>query len=188
MPIAARPLLPREVLALDRAASPRDRALLWCCLGAGLRAAESANLRCGDVGLDGSVLVRDGKGGVPREVYLTGQGLEAVNQWRVTLEFQGPDDPLFPSRKTRGGKPSPMLATTVVSLCQDLMGDAGIVNASSHSLRRTHAQGLERMGVGVRTIQRQLGHRHIHTTEIYLSKNPIGHRDAVRALEFKEER
>lgn len=186
MSVAARPLLPREVLALSRVASPRDRALLWCCLGGGLRAAEAADLRCGDLGADGSLLVRDGKGGIPREVYLTGQALEAVSQWRVTLEHQGPDDPLFPSRKTREGKPSPMRPTTVVARVQQLMREAGIANASSHSLRRTHAQGLEALGVGVRTIQRQLGHRHIHTTEIYLAKNPIGHRDAVRKLEFRD--
>jgi integrase/recombinase XerD len=123
----------------------------------------------------------DGKGGEDRTVYLSPQALEAIQQWRVTLASQEPTSPLFPSRKGGGT----MKPTTVVALIQRRMQEAGIVNASSHSLRRTHAQGLERMGVGVRTIQRQLGHHHIHTTEIYLSKNPIGHRDAVRRLEFK---
>lgn len=181
---AARRLLDHEIARLTVGCGLRDRALIWACLGGGLRAAESAALCCGDVGQSGALLVRDGKGGVPREVYLTGQALEAIQQWRATLEFTGDDDPLFPSRKRRKGKISPMNPTSAVNLVKRLMDHAGVTNASSHSLRRTHAQSLEERGTNVRIIQRQLGHKHIQTTERYLAANPPGHREAVRALEF----
>jgi len=186
MPKQARPLLDHEIVRLTRGCSLRDRAICWCCLGAGLRAAETAALRCGDVGNDGAVLVRDGKGGEPRIVYLSGQALEAVSQHRATLEFTGEDDPLFPSRKKRRGRPAPMNPTSAVDLIKHLMTERGIENASSHSLRRTHAQALEVRGVGIRIIQRQLGHRRIETTVEYLAAYPPGHREAVRTLEFED--
>jgi integrase/recombinase XerD len=157
---------------------------MWCCVGAGLRAAEAAALCCGDIGQDGALLVRDGKGGEARIVYLSGQALEAVSQHRVTLEDQGTDAPLFPSRTRRQGRPSAMLPTSAVILIKRLMKAAGVSNATSHSLRRTHAQALETRGVSPRIIQRQLGHKRLETTVQYLSANPPGHRDAVRTLEF----
>lgn len=184
MPKQARPLLDVEVVRLTRSCSARDRAIVWCCLGAGLRAAEATQLCCGDVGQDGAVLVRDGKGGEPRLVYLSGQALEAVFQHRTTLEYQGDDDPLFPSRKRRRGRPCAMNPTSAVDLIKRLMLDSGISNASSHSLRRTHAQALEERGVNPRIIQRQLGHKRLETTTQYLAHYPPGHREAVRRLEF----
>jgi integrase/recombinase XerD len=177
-----------EVVRLTRGASARDRALVWCCLGAGVRAAEAANLRCGDVGEDGAVLVRDGKGGEPRIVYLSGQAMEAVSQHRVTLEYREDDDPLFPSRKRGKGRSKPMNPTSAVDLIKALMVRNGISNASSHSLRRTHAQALEERGVSPRIIQRQLGHKRLETTTEYLAAYPPGHREAVRKLEFDDSR
>jgi integrase/recombinase XerD len=184
MPKQARRLLDREIVRLTRGCSLRDRAIVWSCLGAGLRAAEAADLRCGDVGKDGSVLVRDGKGGEARLVYLTGQALEVLSQHRATLEHTGDDDPLFPSRKRRNGKLSPLTAAAAVNLVKALMVGQGILNASSHSLRRTHAQALEERSAQPRIIQRQLGHQELSTTERYLAANPPGHREAIRALEF----
>lgn len=181
----ARRLLDREIARLTEGCTPRDRAIVWMCLGAGLRAAETANTRCGDLGKEGSVLVRDGKGGEPRLVYLTAQALEAISQHRATLEHVGDDDPLFPSRKKRNGRVSPMRADSAVDLINHLMSERGITNATSHSLRRTHAQSLEERGTNPRIIQRQLGHKHLTTTEKYLAANPPGHRDAVRVVEFE---
>ena len=184
MPKQARPLLDREIIRLTQGCTPRDRAIVWMCLGAGLRAAETAAVKLGELGTDGAVLVADGKGGEARLVYLTGQALEAVQQHAATLEHRGEDDPLFPSRKKRKGRPVPMLASSAVDLIKHLMVQNGIANASSHSLRRTHAQALEVRGAGIRIIQRQLGHRRIETTVEYLAANPPGHREAVRTLEF----
>jgi integrase/recombinase XerD len=183
----ARPLLDHEIERLTRGCPLRDRALVWACLGAGLRASEACDLRCGDVGQDGAVLVRDGKGGEARIVYLSGQALEAVSQHRVTLEDQGEDSPLFPSRKRRSGRPACMNPTSAVDLIKRLMAERGITNASSHSLRRTHAQALETRGVNPRIIQRQLGHKNLNTTERYLAAYPPGHREAVRRLEFAQD-
>jgi|SRR6185312_1208506 len=184
MALQARPLLAHEIARLLIGCSPRDRALMWCCLGAGLRAAEAAALRVGDVGQDGAVEVHTAKGGEPRRVYLTGQALEAVMQWRATLEFRGDLDPLFPSRKKRNGRPQSITGASAVDLVKHLMEQAGVSNASSHSLRRTHAQRLEETGSNPRIIQRQLGHKQLNTTETYLAAYPPKYRETVRELEF----
>ncbi|SCA56134.1 Tyrosine recombinase XerC (fragment) [Candidatus Terasakiella magnetica] len=45
---------------------------------------------------------------------------------------------------------------------------AGIKGASSHSGRRTFATTLADKGIGIRVIQRLMGHRHISTTAQYV--------------------
>lgn len=184
MALQARPLLSHEIARLLTTCTMRNRALMWCCLGGGLRAAESAALRVGDVGQDGALEVHTAKGGEPRRVYLTGQALEAVMQWRATLEFKGALDPLFPSRKKRNGRPQAISGAAAVDLMKLLMEQAGVSNASSHSLRRTHAQRLEESGSNPRIIQRQLGHKQLTTTEVYLAAYPPNYRETIRELEF----
>ena len=48
----------------------------------------------------------------------------------------------------------------------DILGITQRVNP--HALRHSYATGLLRNGVDIRTIQEQLGHSNLETTEIYL--------------------
>jgi integrase/recombinase XerD len=174
----ARPLLPEEIGRLTHAASPRDRAILWCCLGAGLRISEACKLRVGDLGSDGSILIdaRHAKSRKPRRVYLSEEAKPYVLAWLEQRGSHDPKAPLFPSRK--GGTP----IQSGSQLVEQLMARAGIYGASSHSLRRTHATGLRDQGADLQVVKTQLGHSGIQVTETYLEFYPRRHREQVESL------
>ena len=65
-----------------------------------------------------------------------------------------------------------------------LFTQAGIPNASSHSLRRTHANALRRQGVDLKVIQEQLGHSSLSTTERYFVVDPLEKQRAVDLVRF----
>ena len=72
--------------------------------------------------------------------------------------------PLFPSQKNPKNPLSPNAAT---KLLKKMFQDAGVGNASSHSMRRTHGDTLRRNGADLKLIQEQLGHANIQTAAIY---------------------
>ena len=59
-----------------------------------------------------------------------------------------------------------------------------IPNATSHSLRKTHANLMRRTGCDLVLIQAQLGHRSLATTQRYLMATPAELGEAVRKLRF----
>ena len=70
--------------------------------------------------------------------------------------------PLIASQ--RNGRP--FTNVTLSMLFKEIYETAGI-RTSSHSGRRTFATRLNEKGVGMRTIQKLMGHRHIGTTALY---------------------
>jgi len=183
----ARPLLDSEIQALTSEASPRDRALIWLCLGAGLRAQEAAGVRVQHLNSDGSLTVPSttAKGKHPRLVYLSTQAHTILLQWLATLEDRSPEAPMFPSRKRKHGQLQCLQPGTVVDLVKDLMVQAGITGASSHSLRRTHATRLrDTTDADLVLIKAQLGHSSLVVTERYLEVTPARHREIVRELKL----
>jgi len=181
----ARPLLDHEIQSLTGEASPRDRALIWLCLGAGLRAQEAAGARVGHLNSDGSLKVPEetAKGERSRLVYLSEQAHNILLAWISNLRDSSPEAPMFPSRKRKHGQLQCLQPGTVVDLVKDLMVQAGITGASSHSLRRTHATRLrDTTDADLVLIKAQLGHSSLVVTERYLEVTPARHREIVREL------
>jgi integrase/recombinase XerD len=160
--------------------SRRDRALLWCCLGAGLRIGEACKLRRGDLGSDGGLLIERSraKSKKSRRVYLSPQARAIVQEWYESLPSQDPGAALFPSRKGGGHI---KLGSRLV---ENLLASAGIRGATSHSLRRTHATRLRDNHADVQSIKAQLGHSSIAITERYMEVYPHRQRDDVAGLVF----
>lgn len=171
----ARPLTQDEVWRLLSVCGPRDQAIVWCCLGGGLRVGEAIKLRVGDVGSDGSLLIeaRRTKGRKSRHVYLSPQAWSVVREWAAGRS--DPTAPLFPSRK--GG-----FIRLGSRLIDHLMAAASIRGASSHSLRRSHATQLRDTKGQLQSIRAQLGHSSIATTERYLHWYPEHQREDVERL------
>lgn len=175
---AARPLTQDEIRRLTLNASPRDRAIIWCCLGAGLRVGEACRLLVGQLDPSGSIVVdkHSAKSRQTRTVYLSDEAKPHVLAW---LDQRGTQDPtalLFPSRK--GAK----AIRSGSQLIEQAMLKAGIYGASSHSLRRSHATGLRDQGADLQVVKTQLGHSGIQVTEAYLEFYPRRHREQVESL------
>lgn len=174
----ARPLTQDEIRRLLAVASPRDTAIIWCCLGAGLRVGEACRLLVGQLDPSGSIVVdkHSAKSRKTRTVYLSGEAKPYVLAWLEERGTSNPHAPLFPSRK--GGSP----IRSGSQLIEQPMLKAGIFGASSHSLRRTHATGLRDQGADIQVVKTQLGHSGIQVTETYLEFYPRRHREQVESL------
>jgi site-specific recombinase XerD len=152
----------------DRAHGRRLRGLIVIMWRAGLRIQEALALTEGD--LDhrrGSLLARFGKGGRRREVGMDEWAWEQLDPWSaVRLEL--PVGPLFCviSGPTRG---RPWSAAAARTQLRRTAAAAGVRRRfAPHQLRHAHAVEMAHEGVPLIVIQRQLGHRNLGITSIYL--------------------
>jgi site-specific recombinase XerD len=146
----------------------RLKALIVVLWRAGLRIQEALMLAETDLNLRlGSVLVRKGKGSRRREVGIDAWAVEQLAPWlRDCAEL--PVGPLFCviDGPTRGRAWS---APAVRSELRRAAAQAGVRRRlAPHQLRHAHAVELAREGVPLPIIQRQLGHRYLSTTGVYL--------------------
>ena len=70
---------------------------------------------------------------------------------------------------------------TLSMLFKEIYETAGI-RTSSHSGRRTFATRLNEKGVGMKTIQKPMGHRNIATTALYCEVSDAMMRNAVELV------
>lgn len=144
----------------------RNRALIATLYGAGLRIQEALDLRPADVNVqEQSIRILHGKGDEARFVGIDQGALVHVVRWidaRKVLRLPGRI--LF---CTLGG--GPIAQSYVRAMLGRMRHRAGIdKRVHPHGLRHTHATELERAGVAVTVIQKQLGHTHLNTTATYL--------------------
>lgn len=193
----AKELTKEEIRRIDRclvglAREHRNRALFFLGLGSGMRISEICQLKVGEVARrdrSGVWQVEDlislekhsTKSKRSRIVYLSKQAQKYLGEYLN----QGPDclpgRALFPSIMKPG---EPIQSNTAIKLLKSMFQRANVSHASSHSLRRTHANTLRRAGVDLKIIQEQLGHSSLATTERYFRVDPIEARAAVQKLRF----
>ena len=161
----------------------RNRAMIAAMLGAGLRVSEVVGLRGSDVDLtEGTVAVRDGKGGRDRTVPVDGETLGWLRAWGEKRRALGLDGraPFFPRVRTKGlggrslGQHGPLAIRTVQLLVNRLMQQAGLNKGrcGPHVLRHTFATRMLRRGFTLAEVRDLLGHADIRTTSIYLHADP----------------
>ena len=185
-----RPLTDKEVsrlLKIAAAGSSRDAAMLSLMVGTGCRIGEAASLSIRDVAPDGEVIgsvVLDRnvtKNGKSRRLQLSERAHKVISAFVKEELSKGADldRALFCGRS--GGFLSKNYITQRVS---GIFKDAGIHDASSHSLRATFATALATAGVQLHLIQRLLGHASLQTTQRYLGATQPQLADAVAVLKF----
>ena len=139
----------------------RDRAILELIYGSGLRVAELASLRLGDVSPTGFVRVT-GKGSKDRTVPVPGPALRAVQRYVASgrPELAGPNagDALWIG--VRGG---PMGIRAIRTMTHRRIG------SFPHALRHSFATHLLENGADLRSVQDLLGHTELATTQLYTS-------------------
>jgi site-specific recombinase XerD len=167
-------LTTQEYRALLRACAheTRDAAIIELVLQTGMRLSEVARLTVDDVELParinrdaantGSVFIQ-GKGRKSRTLPLNYKACRALKAW-LTIR-PDIDDPALFVTKFRG----PMGARTIQNIVKKYLDEAGIKNASVHTLRHTFATHHVAKGTDLRTVQETLGHADLKTTSIYVS-------------------
>lgn len=144
----------------------RDRAIILALLDTGSRAQELCDLKVGDVNMDsGAVVIRRGKGGKERIVYLGKIAREALWRYLAKRDFKDKGDPLFMTSK-RG----PMDRHALRKMLR-LAGLRAEISEPvyPHKLRHTFAINYLRNGGDIYTLQRLLGHSSLDMVRRYLS-------------------
>ncbi len=149
--------------------SDRNRLAFVLSIYAGLRVGEIAALTVGDVATTENNVRREiklgahqTKGSKGRTVVLSERVRREIDAYFKSQPTRHADHPLIASQRNR----RPFSTVTLSMLFKEIYETAGI-KTSSHSGRRTFASRLNEKGVGMRTIQRLMGHRNIGTTALY---------------------
>jgi integrase/recombinase XerD len=132
----------RRSFVMRRDTALRDRAIVLVLLDTGMRAAEACDLRVGDLDLGtGRVIVRKGKGGRGRIVYLGKAARRAVWRYLSQREDASASDPLFVGRNDR-----PLTGPSLHRLIRRLGERAGVRNLHPHRFRHSFATEFLRNG------------------------------------------
>jgi integrase/recombinase XerD len=150
----------------------RDRVILELLYSTALRGLEVCRLSIYDVDLaDGTVTVRNGKGGKDRVVPLGKVAAHYMREYltnvrpRMMAKMSSPEavERVFFSQLRH-----PLHPQMIYYMVRQCRGKAGLpLSTSTHSLRHTCATEMLRGGASVRHVQEMLGHSKITTTQIY---------------------
>jgi integrase/recombinase XerC len=144
--------------------SARDRAIVEFFYGSGIRLSELHGLAFGDIDRKKMTVRVMGKGRKERIVPLTGQALEALDEYMEGRPGgAGPDAPVFVN--DRGERLSKRQIERVVgdSLSRVSMNK----KRSPHVLRHSFATHLLDSGADIRAVKELLGHSSLATTQVY---------------------
>lgn len=170
---------------------PVRNMLVVLAMYSGLRVAEIADLKVGDLYLSGNdpyLIVRNGKGGKKRTVYLA---KELRNRLKKFIDYKkktlnqsvDPEAPLFSGRE---GKHSPPI--TLMKSFKKAVFESGVRNKLSiHSARHTYATFLLRDTGNLRYVQQQLGHANISMTAHYANILPEENGKLANMIQWVDE-
>jgi site-specific recombinase XerD len=150
---------------------PRDQAIIELFLQTGMRLSELARLRIGDVSLParigkdkdaaGSVRVL-GKGAKERTITVNWKASRALKSYLAARPGIG-SDALFVSKFAE-----PMGPRAIQDVVKKHLKEAGIGNASVHTLRHTFGTHQVKKGTNLRVVQEAMGHADLKTTSVYV--------------------
>jgi integrase/recombinase XerD len=162
----------------------RNRLAFVLSIFGGMRVGEIAALKVEDVVNQHGEARREIKLGAHQTKGSKGRTVIASTRVRKEIEaylkqrpFAHTNMPLICSQRGR----RPFSSLTLSMLFKEIYELAGI-RTSSHSGRRTFATRLNSKGVGMRTIQKLMGHRHIGTTALYCEVSDEVMRNAVELV------
>lgn len=148
-------------LLIDNAGSLRNKLLLEFMYASGLRVAECASLKVGDLALEEKTgLLKSGKGGKDRFFILSDA---LVKDLRLYFERKQDDGIyIFP------GTDGPLTTRAIQDVIKRVAKRAGIKKrVYCHGLRHAFATHLLESGTDIRLIQELLAHSNLQTTQFY---------------------
>jgi integrase/recombinase XerC len=139
----------------------RDRAVLELLYGCGLRVAEAAGLEWDQVDLSERWIRVRGKGNKERMVPVGRCAVEALREWRKTLDSG--ERFVFP-----GENSGPVAVRTLHRIVARAAKRVGLTEVTPHVLRHSFATHMLERGASLRVLQELLGHESLVTTQRYL--------------------
>lgn len=165
--------------------STRNRCLVLTSFYSGMRVGEIANLRYSDVvSADGSIkseirlTAEQTKGNEGRTVFVSAKLRKELEIYCRVYKAQGHEKFFYSQKANSDG----FTANTLTQFFHYLYKKVGIDGASSHSGRRTYATNIASKGVGIRVLQKLLGHKNIQTTSVYIYASDDMLRKAVELV------
>lgn len=161
----------------------RDAAML-SVLRVGLRRSEVVKLELADFNsTTGGLIIRGGKGGKDRVVYLPSTAIAFVSLWvQVRGNTLGPL--LYPVNSSGKIIERRMSDQTVLTILRKRGSQSGVLNFSPHDFRRTFISDLLDAGVDISTVQKLAGHADPATSARYDRRGEEVKRKAVDVLGF----
>jgi integrase/recombinase XerD len=166
--------------------SARNRTMLFLMYYAGTRVGETSALRIEDVLDAGGTVKREillkadiTKGNVARTIFVSEKLHKELEGYLKTISTTDRKQKLFYSQKKKSDGFSP---NTLTQYWHYLFKNAGIDNASSHSMRRSFATQISSKGVGIRVLQKLMGHRSPQVTMGYIDASDDMMRKAVELV------
>lgn len=161
----------RDDIATDDFERLRDAVIVLLFYTAGLRLAELANLKIGDISADYRTIRILGKGEKERIVPLIGRMGDILKKYFSQFSSQniciGQKKALILSKKGE-----PISVRTIQRIVDRKLKGAGIQGKTSpHTLRHTFATHLLNEGADLREIQELLGHSSLKATQVYTHTN-----------------
>jgi len=164
----------------------RNRAMLMIMYYAGLRVGETSALRIEDVvdtdkSIKREILLKADitKGKVARTIFVSDKLHKELEDYIKTIDVTDITKKLFYSQKR---KSDGFTANSLTQYWHYLFKEAGISNASSHSMRRSFATQISSKGVGIRVLQKLMGHKSAQTTMVYIDASDDMMRKAVELV------
>ncbi len=144
----------------------RDRAILEVLYSSGIRAAELAGLRLGDVDLVGATLTVLGKRRKERLAQLGSYALDAIRAYLGIRGQLGTAKHACLFVNARGG---PLTTRSVQRIVEKYVRQAlpERESISPHTFRHTFATHMLNAGADLRVVQELLGHESLSSTQIY---------------------
>ncbi len=178
MATIVRPRIPKKTpkfLDVDQAAnvvenptqkgvfSIRNRAILELLYGAGIRVGEAEALNIDDINLEERLVRVMGKGSKERLSPFGPPAKKALQEWiSASKQLPSKNEALFKNRD--GGRLS---SRSIWQICKDSGLENDVNNLHPHALRHSCATHLLSAGADLRSIQEQLGHSSLSTTQRY---------------------
>ena len=144
----------------------RDRAALMALLDTGCRAGEFTALTIGDVNLNtGTVMIRQGKGGKFRIVFLGATSRRELLRYLRLRGNPGDNEPLWVTDEGRC-----LTFAGVRHIVRRRAEKAGVPVPGLHDFRRAFALACLRGGVDLISLQRLMGHADLSVLRRYLAQ------------------
>jgi site-specific recombinase XerD len=167
---------------IDAIEGRRDMAMFKLMLRCGLRVEEVAKLTVGAVDLKGrKILVRQGKGGKDRVVYISDDAHEALGAYLKARSHYRAKKVFLVERGKYKGQP---ISVRGIQKRMEYYAKQTGIRVSCHRLRHTMATQLLNAEAEIETIQDLLGHNWITTTQKYCKVSNLKvQRDYFKAMQ-----